>query len=160
LLKRDCRTAQAITGVIIRKLPLHTAATMSQRGMSSAALSKTEIEDLQKTAIEAATLTGMVTATKEGSTQTDSGAARLELLVGRPQSRLLARPAFFMPKTLADARGSVSPKRGGIHARSPGRLRGACAPARGGNPGVPGQSRAGREPPHVLPPPEPGAPPA
>jgi hypothetical protein len=104
LLKRDCRTAQAITGVIIRKRPLHTAATMSQRGMSSAALSKTEIEDLHTTAIEAATLTGMVTATKEGSTQTDSGAARLELLVRRPQSRLLARPAFFMPKTLADAR--------------------------------------------------------
>ena len=55
-------------------------ATKSQRGMSSAALSKTEIVDLHKTAIEAATLTGMATATKQASTQTDSGAARVELL--------------------------------------------------------------------------------
>ena len=47
--------------------------------MSSAALSKTEIEDSHKTAIEAATLTGMATATKQASTQTDSGAARVEL---------------------------------------------------------------------------------
>ena len=94
MLKRDYLTVRSITGVIIRKLPLPTAATTSQRGMSSAALSKSEIEDLHKTGIEAATSIGTATATKEGSTQTDSGAARLELLAGRTQSRLLARPAF------------------------------------------------------------------
>ena len=110
--KRDCRAARAITGVIIRNLPLHTAATKSQRAPNSvalttattartrakailAALSKTEIEDLHKTATEAADLTRMATATiaardtnktfaKEASTQTESGVTNLELLQAYP----------------------------------------------------------------------------
>ena len=120
--KRDCRAARAITGVIIRNLPLHTAATKSQRAPNSAAwttartrakailaaLSKTEIEDLHQTATEAVDLTRMATApiaardtnktfAKEASTQTESGVTNLELLQAYPQSRLLARPAFSYP---------------------------------------------------------------
>ena len=72
---------------------------MSQRGMSSAVLSKTEIEDLHKTAIEATTLTGTATATKEGSTQTDSGAARLELLAEASTKPAARAAGFFYVKT-------------------------------------------------------------
>ena len=76
--------------------------------MSSAALSKTEIEDLHKTATEAADLTRMAIATiaardtnktsaKEASTQTELGVTNLELLAGAPTRPAARAAGFFMP---------------------------------------------------------------